>query len=77
MTTANPVTLGMVGLGRMGANLVRRSMRDGHSCIVFDQSHEAVAALVAEGATGAADLAELVAALPTPRAVWVRAMPIN
>jgi 6-phosphogluconate dehydrogenase len=71
MTTANPVTLGMVGLGRMGANLVRRSIRDGHSCVVFDQSPEAVAALVAEGATGAMDLAELVAALPTPRAVWV------
>ena len=71
MTTANPVTLGMVGLGRMGANLVRRSMRDGHSCVVFDQSPESVAALVAEGATGAYDLAALVAALPTPRAVWV------
>ncbi|MSW66950.1 MAG: decarboxylating 6-phosphogluconate dehydrogenase [Actinobacteria bacterium] len=61
----------MVGLGRMGANLVRRSMRDGHSCVVFDQSPESVAALVAEGATGANDLAALVAALPTPRAVWV------
>jgi len=71
MTTANPLTLGMVGVGRMGANLVRRSIRDGHSCVVFDQSPEAVAALVAEGATGATDLAELVAALPTPRAVWV------
>ena len=71
MTTANPVTLGMVGLGRMGANLVRRSMRDGHSCVVFDQSPENVTALVAEGATGASSLADLVAALPTPRAVWV------
>ena len=71
MATANPVTLGMVGLGRMGANLVRRSMRDGHSCVVFDQSPENVHALVTEGATGADSLADLVAKLPSPRAVWV------
>lgn len=65
------VTLGMVGLGRMGANLVRRAMADGHHAVVFDPQAAAVSALTAEGATGAASLAELVAALPTPRAVWV------
>ena len=71
MATSRPVTLGMVGLGRMGANLVRRAMRDGHSCVVFDQSQSTVQSLVTEGATGATDLADLVAKLPTPRAVWV------
>jgi 6-phosphogluconate dehydrogenase len=65
------VTLGMVGLGRMGANLVRRSMADGHHCVVYDPQPAAVEALVAEGATGVADLAALVRALPAPRAVWV------
>ncbi len=67
----NRVTLGMVGLGRMGANLVRRAMADGHSCAVFDPQHAAVEALAAEGATGTASLSELVAALPAPRTVWV------
>ncbi|MDP2014653.1 MAG: NAD(P)-binding domain-containing protein, partial [Actinomycetota bacterium] len=71
MATSRPVTLGMVGLGRMGANLVRRAMRDGHSCVVFDQSPESVQTLVADGATGSSDLADLVAKLPTPRTVWV------
>ena len=71
MATSRPVTLGMVGLGRMGANLVRRAMRDGHSCVVFDQSQATVQTLVADGATGASDLADLVAKLPAPRAVWV------
>ncbi|MEZ5843572.1 MAG: decarboxylating 6-phosphogluconate dehydrogenase [Hyphomicrobiaceae bacterium] len=63
--------LGMVGLGRMGANLVRRLMRDGHSCAVTDRDPAAVARLAAEGATPAADLATLVAALPAPRVVWI------
>ncbi len=45
--------LGMIGLGRMGANLVRRAMRAGHECVVYDHDANAVAALVAEGATGA------------------------
>lgn len=71
MATSRPVTLGMVGLGRMGANLVRRAMRDGHSCVVFDQSPDSVQALVADGATGSSDLADLVAQLSAPRAVWV------
>ncbi|GMU77532.1 MAG: 6-phosphogluconate dehydrogenase (decarboxylating) [Acidimicrobiia bacterium] len=63
--------LGMIGLGRMGANLVRRLMRDGHRCVVHDVSPAAVDALAAEGATGAHTLAELVAALAPPRALWI------
>jgi 6-phosphogluconate dehydrogenase len=63
--------LGMVGLGRMGANIVRRLMRDGHECVVYDRSAEAVAALAKEGAVGAASLEELAAKLTAPRAVWV------
>jgi Predicted 6-phosphogluconate dehydrogenase len=53
MTTATPTQLGMVGLGRMGANIVRRLMRDGHPCVVYDLSADAVASLASEGATGA------------------------
>ena len=63
--------IGIVGLGRMGANIARRLMRAGHSCVVWDRDAAAVAALAGEGATGAADLAGLVAALAPPRAVWV------
>jgi 6-phosphogluconate dehydrogenase len=63
--------LGMVGLGRMGANIVRRLLRDGHSCAGTDVGAEAVATLVAEGMIGAASPAELVAALAAPRTVWV------
>ena len=71
MADVDRVTLGMVGLGRMGANLVRRAMADGHSAVVYDHQTPAVDALVAEGATGATSMAELVAALPAPRTVWV------
>lgn len=70
-STDSSVTLGMVGLGRMGANLVRRAMADGHRCVVYDPQADAVAALVADGATGAGSLAELVDSLPAPRTVWV------
>jgi 6-phosphogluconate dehydrogenase len=63
--------LGMVGLGRMGANLVRRLMRDGHECVVYDVNADAVAELVGEGATGAASLDEFVAKLSAPRAAWI------
>jgi 6-phosphogluconate dehydrogenase len=63
--------LGMVGLGRMGANLVRRLMNDGHSCVVFDVNADAVKALVDEGATGATSMADLASKLDAPRAVWV------
>jgi 6-phosphogluconate dehydrogenase len=61
----------MVGLGRMGANMVRRLMRAGHDCVVFDRNPEAVAQLVSEGAVGAASLAQLAQALTPPRAAWV------
>ncbi len=63
--------LGMVGLGRMGANIVRRLMQDGHECVVYDTSLEVVAELEREGAIGAASLDELVVKLEHPRAVWV------
>ena len=63
--------LGMVGLGRMGANLVRRLMRDGHDCVVYDISAESVNRLASEGATGAGSLDDFVAALQPPRAAWV------
>ena len=63
--------LGMIGLGRMGANMVQRLMRAGHECVVFDRDADAVKALAAEGATGAADLGEFIAALATPRAIWL------
>ncbi|MCX8527643.1 MAG: NAD(P)-binding domain-containing protein, partial [Candidatus Nanopelagicales bacterium] len=65
------ITLGMVGLGRMGANLVRRSMADGLSAVVYDPQPSAVQTLVDEGASGASSMADLVAQLPAPRAVWV------
>ncbi|GAB3610014.1 decarboxylating 6-phosphogluconate dehydrogenase [Humibacter ginsengiterrae] len=61
----------MIGLGRMGANLVRRAMRDGHDCVVYDPNPDAVEALAGEGATGVATLADLAAGLTAPRAVWV------
>ena len=71
MTTSNPMQLGMIGLGRMGANIVRRLMRDGHSTVAYDVNKDAVAALAAEGAVGADTLEAFVAALTTPRAIWV------
>ena len=63
--------LGMIGLGRMGANMVRRLMKDGHSCVVYNRNPEAVKQLVAEGAIGATSLSEFVAKLTAPRAVWL------
>jgi len=71
MATDTPMQLGMVGLGRMGANLVRRLTRDGHRCVAYDVSHEAVAALLAEGVEGADSLESFVAALEAPRAIWL------
>src|SRR5207247_9380900 len=63
--------LGMVGLGRMGANMVRRLIRNGHACVVFDRSSKVVSQLVEEKALGAASLADLVKKLEKPRAVWL------
>jgi 6-phosphogluconate dehydrogenase len=63
--------LGMIGLGRMGANMVRRVMADGHECVVYDHTAEPVDELAAEGATPAHSLAELVAAMARPRHIWV------
>ncbi len=71
MTTDHSMQLGMVGLGRMGANLVRRLMRDGHRCVVYDVNADAVASLVAEGAVGATDLDDFVAKLEQPRTAWL------
>jgi 6-phosphogluconate dehydrogenase len=63
--------LGMIGLGRMGANMVRRLMRAGHQCVVYDLSPEAVQGLVKEGASGAASVDDFVAKLSKPRAAWI------
>ena len=63
--------LAIIGLGRMGANIARRLMGDGHSCVVYDRDPKAVAALADHGAAGAKDLADLVRQLQPPRAVWV------
>jgi 6-phosphogluconate dehydrogenase len=63
--------IAMIGLGRMGGNMVRRLMRGGHQCVVFDRSADAVKQLAGEGAGGASSLAELVQKLDKPRAVWV------
>jgi 6-phosphogluconate dehydrogenase len=71
MTTDQPMQLGMIGLGRMGANLVRRLTRDGHRCVVYDRSADAVKQLEGEGATGASSMADLVAKLEPPRAAWL------
>ena len=63
--------LGMVGLGRMGANMVRRLLHGGHECVVFDMSPKAVSDLTAERAIGSASLPDLVRKLEKPRAVWL------
>jgi len=63
--------LGMIGLGRMGGNIVRRLMRAGHSCVVFDKSTDTVREFASEGATPSQDLADFVRKLEKPRAVWV------
>ncbi len=63
--------IAMVGLGRMGANMVRRLIKGGHECVVYDRSADAVQALVKEGATGSSSLEEMTAKLQKPRAVWL------
>jgi 6-phosphogluconate dehydrogenase len=71
MPTDKPMQLGMIGLGRMGANLVRRLMRDGHRCVVYDISADAVKTLEAEGAAGTTSLRDFVDKLERPRAIWI------
>jgi 6-phosphogluconate dehydrogenase len=63
--------LGMIGLGRMGANMVRRLMKGGHQCVVYDRSADAVKGLAGEGAAGASSLADFVSKLAPPRAIWL------
>ena len=63
--------LGMIGLGRMGSNMVRRLMKNGHSCVVYDRSAETVKQLAGEGAAGASTLDDFLAKLKPPRAVWL------
>ncbi len=71
MSEKRTMQLGMIGLGRMGANMVRRLMNGGHACVVFDRSRDVVTELVKEKAIGAASLAEFVKKLRKPRAVWL------
>ena len=71
MPTDSPMQLGMIGLGRMGANLSRRLMRDGHRVVAYDRNPDVVKSLAAEGATGTESLADFVAKLDKPRAMWI------
>ena len=71
MDEKKKMQLGMIGLGRMGANMVRRLIKDGHQCVVFDRSPDAVQGLVKDKAVGAAALADLVKNLNKPRAIWL------
>src|SRR5215472_7414118 len=63
--------LGMVGLGRMGANMVRRLMKGGHNCVVFDMSQKSVADLAKDGATGSSSIQDFIGKLQKPRAIWL------
>jgi len=63
--------IGIIGLGRMGANMVRRLVRDGHQCVVYDRNVEAIATLAGEDATGSESLDDFIAKLDRPRAVWL------
>jgi 6-phosphogluconate dehydrogenase len=71
MPTDKPMQLGMIGLGRMGANLVRRLMRDGHSCVGYNRTPGVVKQLETEGMTGSTGLADFVSKLSQPRAIWI------
>ena len=71
MKKKTTMQLGMVGLGRMGANMVRRLIGGGHECVVFDMSPKAVADLSREGAVGTSSLADFVKKLAAPRAIWL------
>ena len=71
MKKISTMQFGMIGLGRMGANMVRRLMRGGHQCVVYDRSPQAVKDIAAKKAVGASSLADLVKKLARPRAVWL------
>jgi 6-phosphogluconate dehydrogenase len=71
MATDKPMQLGMIGLGRMGANLVRRLLRDGHRAVAYDVNPDVVKTLAAEGAEGATSLEEFVSKLEKPRNIWI------
>ena len=71
MTKKSTFQLGMIGLGRMGANMVRRLIKDGHRCVVFDQLPKAVKDLTKDKAVGASSLADLVKQLDKPRSIWL------
>jgi 6-phosphogluconate dehydrogenase len=71
MATEKPMQLGMIGLGRMGANIVRRLMRDGHRCVVYDVNPEVVKELEKEGATGATSMVDFATKLERPRTAWL------
>src|ERR1035438_274234 len=71
MKKKTTMQLGMIGLGRMGANMVRRLIKDGHCCVVFDQFPKAVKDLAKAKAVGASSLADLVKKLAKPRAIWL------
>jgi 6-phosphogluconate dehydrogenase len=71
MTTSHPMQLGMVGLGRMGANIVRRLVKDGHQCVVYDVNAEAVTSLEGKNVTGSSSLQDFVSKLEAPRAIWL------
>ena len=71
MNNKRTMQLGMIGLGRMGANMVRRLLKNGQTCVVFDRSPNAVKDLVKEKAIGATSLADLVMELDRPRAIWL------
>jgi 6-phosphogluconate dehydrogenase len=69
--TKTTLQLGMIGLGRMGANMVRRLIKDGHDCVVYDRSADTVNQLAKEKATGSSSLADFVKKLAQPRAIWL------
>ena len=71
MNEQTTMQLGMIGLGRMGGNMVRRLLKNGQKCVVFDRSPKLVGDLVKEGAEGASSLADLVTKLERPRAIWL------
>src|SRR5271163_1673212 len=71
MKEKTTMQLGMIGLGRMGANMVRRLIKNGHQCVVFDRSPDAVKDVVKDKAIGAITLADFVKKLNKPRAIWL------